>query len=288
MRIVSMLLALLLALPTFALAVKIKDVDIKPDRPKAGDTVLFTVKTDTNATKVEIDFPAAPGPPLEMKSDKDHDKWQIKFKMSKSGEKKFKVTAYDKKGKKDSEEKKLQVGGGKISQPQPSKSQPIASQPKPTPLPQSSITNIGGLNLKSPAYTSENPFAQAGYGGQCTAFVWGRALEVIGKELDTTRNLDTARNGKYWFGMTKLPKGQTPKPKSVAVWGGDSISSYGHVAFVEDVDSDGNATINEANFRKYKSTIFGGGYDGSPIKLSQQQMSYRSGAGILLGYIYLK
>jgi hypothetical protein len=129
MKTVSMLLALLLALPSLALAVKIKEVDIDPNQPKAGDTVLFTVKTDRKATKVEIDFPAVPGPPVKMQPNKEGDKWQIKLKVSKTGEKKFKVTAYDKKGKKDSEEKKFQVGGEEVAQTKP---QP---QPKPQPAP---------------------------------------------------------------------------------------------------------------------------------------------------------
>lgn len=137
------------------------------------------------------------------------------------------------------------------------------------------------INLNGPAYTSANPLAKSGYGGQCTAFAWGRVFEVTGKKLNTTSN------AKNWFNATNLPKGSKPKRNSIAVWSGDNINPYGHVAFVEDVDRNGNITINEANFKNYKNSTYGGGYDGSPKTLSEDKMNNRKGAGKLVGYIYV-
>jgi len=140
MRVVTLLLVLLLALPSLSFAVKIKSVDIEPDHPKAGDTVLFTAKTDKNATKVEINFPAVPGPPEQMKPNKSGDKWQIKIKMSKPGKKEFTVTAYDKKGKKDKDDKKFEVAEANVPQPKP--------QPSPQPAPAPEKQKVGSVSGK--------------------------------------------------------------------------------------------------------------------------------------------
>lgn len=145
--------------------------------------------------------------------------------------------------------------------------------------------NIYFPNLNNPAYSaaSGNPFAKAGNGGQCTAFVWGRALELTGQRLDTTKH------GKYWYIQTNFKKGNSPKPRSIAVWDGVE-NTYGHVAFVESVIDNGSLIINEANvnsYRKEDKSNYGGGYDGKPKVLSPQQISYRKSIGKLIGYIYL-
>lgn len=152
--------------------------------------------------------------------------------------------------------KQLFAGGGTII-------------PAPNPLPP---------NFNAPPYSAAiNPLVQAGYGGQCTAFAWGRTLEVTGKRMDSTRN------AKLWWEDTKYPKGSVAKPLSIAVW---SSPTYGHVAFVEQVKANGNIVINEANWDTFKKTNYGGGYDGAPKELTPAQIRAR-GDAVLLGYIYI-
>jgi surface antigen len=140
-----------------------------------------------------------------------------------------------------------------------------------------------GPNLDSASYKSPyNRLAAAGYGGQCTAFAWGRANEVTGI---TTLPIG---NAKDWWTSTTLDKGSVPQANSIAVWGGDTSNAHGHVAYVEAVNGS-NITINEANYSCYSSDDWGGGYDSdAPKSLTTTQMSSRSGAGDLLGYIYLE
>lgn len=142
----------------------------------------------------------------------------------------------------------------------------------------SSSTNI---NLNSVSYSASlNPFAMAGYGGQCTAFVWGRTHEKLGISLPFRGNAIT-----FWtenISKGYYAYGTTPKANSIAVW---SDGSAGHVAFVESV-SGNSIIINEANFSTYKNTQYGGGYDGAPKTLTASQMQTRYGT--FMGYIYLQ
>ncbi len=123
--------------------------------------------------------------------------------------------------------------------------------------------------------SNENIHTRFGYGGQCTAFVWGRVYEKLGISL---WGYGDAKN---WY-TDDYPKGSEPAKNSIAVW---TSSTTGHVAFVEDVVGD-KVIINEANFDAYANTKFGGGYDGAPKTLTKEQMKYRSG-NTLLGYVYL-
>lgn len=122
-----------------------------------------------------------------------------------------------------------------------------------------------------------NPFAPK-YGGQCTAFAWGRAHEVTGIK---TLPIGNART--WYASATSFQKGMEPRAASIAVWGGNTSVPQGHVAFVERVSGD-TVVISEANYSNYKNTDFGGGYDGIK-QLTTKQMANRMGP--LLGYIYL-
>ena len=144
-----------------------------------------------------------------------------------------------------------------------------------SPAPISLVPNFDVAAYKAPT----NSLVQHGYGGQCTAFAWGRTLEVTGKRMDSTRN------AKLWWEDTKYPKGTVAKPFSIAVW---SSPTYGHVAFVEQVKANGNIVINEANWNTFKKTnpVYGGGYDGAPKELTPSAIRTR-GDATLLGYIYI-
>lgn len=121
-------------------------------------------------------------------------------------------------------------------------------------------------NLKSSAHSSPtNPFAAAGYGGQCTAYAWGRMMERTGK------NLSPRGDAGSWYGdVPAASRSATPRADSVAVWTG---GGHGHVAYVESVRMDGAGTtwitFTEANFSTcYEKGSWGGGYNGAPQTLS--------------------
>jgi surface antigen len=135
-------------------------------------------------------------------------------------------------------------------------------------------------DLRKPSYNPKslggiNPLASSGFGGQCTAFAWGRANELKG-----ITTLPTG-NAKDWWASTIFPGGQIAYPNAIPVWS----KELGHVAYIEKVDGK-NITLNEANFSCLDSTTnWGGGYDGAPKIVTTDKMLTRYGQ--LLGYIYL-
>ncbi len=161
------------------------------------------------------------------------------------------------------------------------------STPTPVPVPSSS-QSVGSVkykpNFKSTAYTAQNPFYK-GYEGHCTWFAWGRAVELMG-------NTGLPRsNACEWWTQASQKKGQSPRRNSIAVWWSGTecdpkSGKYGHVAYVEDVFSDGSIVINEAN---YSPTSFKGeGYESqksNPTKLSSAQI--KTHLKYFKGYIYL-
>lgn len=107
-----------------------------------------------------------------------------------------------------------------------------------------------------------NGYAARGYGGQCTAFVWGRAYEKGFNLPDESWGHayqwhHTAENWGYQVG-------KQARANSIAVLISDS--GAGHVCFVEDVTEHGrSARISEANWSTYNEATdedWGGGYDG--------------------------
>ncbi len=142
-------------------------------------------------------------------------------------------------------------------------------------------------DLYSAGYNQlENVFAQIGLYGQCTWYAWGRAYEVKGIQLPTTRG-----NAKTWLDSAKAAGYETgwePRSNSIAVW--DS-SSAGHVAYVEQVSGD-QVILSEANWNNSTSenlySIEEGiaHYDGAKT-LTVAEMQSR-GRFTLLGYIYLE
>ncbi len=150
----------------------------------------------------------------------------------------------------------------------------------------------GSPNLSDSCYgKSLNPFTKSGYGGQCTAFVWGRACEQMNISLEFKRK--PYPSAKYWYeygpkDYLNLKLGKIPKANSIAIWEGDSTNVYGHVAYVEKVKN-GYVYFNEANINTYNGTKYGGGYDGYEKKYSISNFEKRGkGVGKLKGYIYLQ
>jgi len=160
------------------------------------------------------------------------------------------------------------------------------------------------LDKTSPAAYCEppNPFITK-YGGQCTAFCWGRAKEKLDIELGT----EFYGHAQTWWSQRAYRSGLDPLPNSIAVWSyyvenaTGTLDHVGHVAFVEDVIDD-NVKLNEANFRTYSPTNgdWGGGYDGSDGEnagpktmkigdMNPRLLNKRTGKTMeLLGYIYLE
>ncbi len=162
-----------------------------------------------------------------------------------------------------------------------------------------SPSNVPGVNLGHPqpgdtspaAYCGLNPFFHNNvYGGQCTAFCWGRVKEKLGISLET----EFYGNAQTWWNQHSYQSGPVAQPNSIAVW---SYSGGGHVAFVEDVSGD-QVAFNEANVKTHKDTNWGGGYDGvdgmvagpktkTKTQMSQRQLLISDTSTVLLGYIYL-
>ena len=149
--------------------------------------------------------------------------------------------------------------------------------------------------LSNTAYTTANPYVTSSLGGQCTAYVWGRALEKVGKKIGIT----TAAGQVYKDTAVKLgyTVSKTPKTNSIAVWKDDKGS--GHVAFVENVNGTRIAWT-EANFGSYGSFAsvndpagktsadqWGGGFDGQVQSSSITSFENHSTGFTFLGYIYL-
>jgi surface antigen len=155
-------------------------------------------------------------------------------------------------------------------------------------------------NLNNEGYKSPlNPLAAAGYGGQCTAFVWGRVYEKFHIELGIEAPRRVPNANKWWTDNLypkTLKRGHIPKNNSIVIWGGDfHLNSqgkyknpYGHVAFIEKIE-DGQIYFNEANVDTFNGTKWGGGYDGHVKIWSLEKFKqYRDYAGDILGYIYIE
>jgi surface antigen len=158
-------------------------------------------------------------------------------------------------------------------------------------------------NLNHAAYTdkTQNTYVSIGYGGQCTAFVYGRIKEKLNIDLTKVPGASFGCNaaGQKWIDQLTGPgKPYTlspePKANSIAVWSFNADPNVGHVAFIESVDAAG-ATLNEANASSMnsfaasngpESDFWGGGYDGIPKKKTLEQLKNHLGSKYTLrGFI---
>jgi len=116
--------------------------------------------------------------------------------------------------------------------------------------------------------TSDNNWRHTSYGGKnscihiaggsvlpnCVGYAWGRFMEIMGSTPRLSRG-----NAEDWWGATGdgYSRGKTPKLGAVICWSkgrvGDSSDGAGHVAIVEQINSNGSIrTSNSA----YKGTRF--------------------------------
>ena len=94
-----------------------------------------------------------------------------------------------------------------------------------------------------------NPFVPAGYGmfqnnGNCTTYAYGRFMEEANM---SSCKLSTANAEKWYTKNDGYKRGQTPKLGAVACWEGLG-SAAGHVAIVEQINSDGTITLSNSGW----------------------------------------
>ena len=87
--------------------------------------------------------------------------------------------------------------------------------------------------------------------GNCTGYAWGRWLELLG----TTPKLSTGDAGQ-WYGHTSdgYKRGRTPQLGAIACYG--ESGSWGHVAVVEAINSDGSITCGQSGYDNYMGVDF--------------------------------
>ena len=97
--------------------------------------------------------------------------------------------------------------------------------------------------------SQSNPFYEGG-AWDCTRYAWGRAVEKLGVRLGFTGGGGNQNAGQWYQNVVlsgDVSLGSTnPRPNSLAVW--TEADGNGHVAFVEDITSDGSLIVSEANY----------------------------------------
>lgn len=92
----------------------------------------------------------------------------------------------------------------------------------------------------NPYWYSRNPFYQAGYGlPNCTCYAWGRFWEIGDPNIQYVNrpNLSTF-NAEDWYNYNDgYQRGAAPALGAVACWADGPFSGDGHVAIVEEIDS---------------------------------------------------
>lgn len=82
----------------------------------------------------------------------------------------------------------------------------------------------------------------------CVGYAYGRFMEAAGI---TSCKLPTSNGGQWWFDVgSNYPKGQTPKLGAVACYR-DNTGQAGHVAIVEQINSDGSIVTSNSAYGRY-------------------------------------
>lgn len=106
--------------------------------------------------------------------------------------------------------------------------------------------NDSGM-LNNPLWYSDNPLYQSGYGlPNCTCYAWGRFWEITGGNAPTL-STDNAEN---WYNHSDgYQRGNTPKLGAVICFADGPFSGDGHVAIVEQINSDGSIVTSNSAWR---------------------------------------
>ena len=127
--------------------------------------------------------------------------------------------------------------------------------------------------------------------GGCVKWARYRTAQVYGFTLPSTTNQPSGVYGasNWWYSLpSKYPRGQVPEANCLAIWSGGSASypNYGHVAYVESVNSDGSLTLTEGGFSSstYTDTVTGELHTGvrNSTVITMDRNNYT-----FLGYVYL-
>lgn len=102
-------------------------------------------------------------------------------------------------------------------------------------------------------YYADNIFYKSGYGlPNCTCYAWGRWYELTGTYPKLCIN-----NAEMWYQYNDgYDRGRVPRLGAVAVWGKGKIEhngddGAGHVAVVEQINSDGSIVISESGYESF-------------------------------------
>lgn len=134
--------------------------------------------------------------------------------------------------------------------------------------------------------SSRNIFSAAGYTGQCTWYVYGRANQQNGGAY---RGLPTG-NASEWISQAQargMATGNTPRSNAIMVW---STNYFGHVAYIESFDgetirvSEGNINAPGGGLPMHTSLETAIMYTMDSTMPYSQYISFR---GTPIGFIYL-
>ena len=106
-------------------------------------------------------------------------------------------------------------------------------------------TAYGGYN--SQINGSPQPWAGSVL-ANCTGYVHGRWIEIAGHTADDF-GISNGNANTYWSHTDSYTRSQTPAVGAIVCYGG----TYGHVAIVERVNSDGSILVSQPN---YGGTVF--------------------------------
>ena len=99
-------------------------------------------------------------------------------------------------------------------------------------------------------YFSDNNFYWSGLGlPNCTAYAYGRAYEILGTKANLCTQGDAGDWWSYNINNGYYSYGSTPKLGAIMCWGKSSYPyDHGHVAVVEQINSDGTIVISESQY----------------------------------------
>lgn len=99
---------------------------------------------------------------------------------------------------------------------------------------------------------SNNPFYQAGYGlPNCTCYAWGRFWEIGEGKAENRPTLSTG-NAEDWYNYSDgYQRGNKPALGAVLCLADGPYSGDGHVAVVEEINSDGSIVVSESAYNAY-------------------------------------
>ena len=133
-------------------------------------------------------------------------------------------------------------------------------------------------------YSSGNVFYANGYGlPNCTTYAYGRFAEVAGRFIPELGGVGIHGDAKDWWNdTTQLTKGRTPQLGACVCWGSSNPSYGGHVAIVEQINSDRSIVTSNSAYGGtyfYTQTIY-------PDSSGNYNVDYHSGAYYFQGFIY--